>query len=96
MKLGKEALHAAGHVEVPEDDLAEIAVGEGSWWSKIKNAAKKGAEFGLAHKAEIMKLGKEALHAAGHVEIPDEDLMEIANSEGSFWSKLKSAAKKGV
>lgn len=100
MKLGKEALHAAGHeqeaIEVPTEDLVEIAAGEGSFWSKIKGAAEKGAKFGWAHRAEIMKLGKEALHAAGHVEIPDEDLMEIANSEGSFWSKLKSAAKKGV
>jgi len=103
MKLGKEALHAAGHeqeaIEVPTEDLVEIAAGEGSIWSKIKGAAEKGAKFGWNHRAEIMKLGKEALHAAGHVEIPEvpeDDLAEIANSEGSIWSKIKGAAEKGA
>ena len=104
MKLGKAALHAAGHeeedIEVPEEALMEIANGEGGWFSKIVHAAKAGAKFGLAHRAEIMHLGKEALHAAGHEEeVPEfanEDLAEIAAGEGSFWSKLKHAAKAGV
>ena len=88
---------------VPEDELAEIAEGEGNFWDKIKHAAKKGASFAWHHRSEIEHLGKEAIHALPQEEedvevptVPEDILSEIAEGEGSFWSKIKHAASKGA
>ena len=88
---------------VPEDELAEIAEGEGNFWDKIKHAASKGASFAWHHRRELGHLAKVAAHELPQEEedvevptVPEDILSEIAEGEGSFWSKIKHAASSGA